>query len=408
MAGFIVYGAAATAAVITHAGLRRGRLFALFSGIFTGVHTLAASALLGALGSTVVTPVVASLNVLVYAHFVALGQPAWRPGWYRSLVSVPASFVSATTLLSLPFAGAIALGAPTAVLAVPLALGVYGLWDSLRSPREVLSVTLDQQDVGALKRVTEAVSRVENPSENSDKSASKTLRIVQITDPHLGVFMSVERLRAVVERAVAQAPDLVFLTGDFLTMESQADPGLLARALEPLLPLAGRTFACMGNHDHEAPRTVMEGLKRAGVTLLVDELSTVETAHGPLEILGYDFRFRDRAAHLAEVSAAFPRRPSVGRVAMLHDPGAFAHLPEGSADLVLAGHTHGGQVGFVRWGIVHTVVSVFTKIPDHGMWGQGRARLYVHRGTGHYGFPLRVGVPSEESVLVVSGLFGQA
>jgi predicted MPP superfamily phosphohydrolase len=87
---------------------------------------------------------------------------------------------------------------------------------------------------------------------------------------------------------------------------------------------------------------------------------------------------------------------------MLHDPGAFKHLPEGEADLVLAGHTHGGQVGLLSLGLSWTFLRMFgTKLPDHGFWSRGTDRMYVHRGTGHYGFPLRLGVPAEESVLLV-------
>ncbi|MCZ7680567.1 MAG: hypothetical protein M5U28_18100 [Sandaracinaceae bacterium] len=52
-------------------------------------------------------------------------------------------------------------------------------------------------------------------------------------------------------------------------------------------------------------------------------------------------------------------------------------------------------------GLAWTFVSLFTSIPDHGLWARGRDRLYVHRGTGVYGFPLRVGVPAEESLLRV-------
>jgi predicted MPP superfamily phosphohydrolase len=47
------------------------------------------------------------------------------------------------------------------------------------------------------------------------------------------------------------------------------------------------------------------------------------------------------------------------------------------------------------------MMRVFVKMPDHGLWARGTDRLYVHRGTGHYGFPLRLGVPSEESLLAV-------
>ena len=74
---------------------------------------------------------------------------------------------------------------------------------------------------------------------------------------------------------------------------------------------------------------------------------------------------------------------------------------DGAADLVLSGHTHGGQVGLLWLGIESTIVSALTSLPDHGFWGRGSNRLYVHRGTGHYGFPLRVGVPAEYSVLQV-------
>ena len=89
------------------------------------------------------------------------------------------------------------------------------------------------------------------------------------------------------------------------------------------------------------------------------------------------------------------------RLWLLHDPGAFKHVPEGEADLVLSGHTHGGQIGLVSLGMPWTVVQLFFSIPDHGLWARGRDRLYVHRSQGHYGFPIRLGVPAEESVLRV-------
>ena len=73
-------------------------------------------------------------------------------------------------------------------------------------------------------------------------------------------------------------------------------------------------------------------------------------------------------------------------------------LPDDEIDLVLSGHTHGGQVGLVSFGRDWTVLSR-TRWPDHGLFARGRSRLYVHRGTGFYGFPLRVGVPGEASVL---------
>ena len=73
-------------------------------------------------------------------------------------------------------------------------------------------------------------------------------------------------------------------------------------------------------------------------------------------------------------------------------------MPPGTVDLTLSGHTHGGQLGLVSLGLDWTVLSR-SRWPDHGLFGLGTNRLYVHRGTGFYGFPLRVGVPGEASVL---------
>jgi predicted MPP superfamily phosphohydrolase len=92
---------------------------------------------------------------------------------------------------------------------------------------------------------------------------------------------------------------------------------------------------------------------------------------------------------------------------LLHDPGAFRFLPANAAELTLSGHTHGGQLGLVSLGLSWTIVAL-SKCPDHGLWARGAARLYVHRGTGHYGFPLRIGVPAEEGLLRVWGLWPAA
>src|SRR6187402_1566846 len=115
--------------------------------------------------------------------------------------------------------------------------------------------------------------------------------------------MSARRLERICRRAVEKNPDLVLLTGDFLTMESQAHPELLARALSPLRELPGRVFACLGNHDHEALETVRRALSSAGAELLVDDSRTVATGAGLVQIIGFDFTWRERAAHLRRVCA---------------------------------------------------------------------------------------------------------
>jgi hypothetical protein len=375
--------------VVTAAAVLRNRQFAMFAGGFTGIYSLIALGIAPAFHA--IAPLFAALHVAVYVHFVALARPRMRGLAYRLLVSWPASFFVAGTVLAMPWAIASALGFHPWAPWLPYVLGAFGMVQSLTSRKEEIDVVIGGPHVEKLGPHPRGEARDERP-----------LRIVQITDPHLGPFMSVDRLRRITASAVAEAPDLIFLTGDFLTMESQSDPDLLRRALEPLAQLPGKVFACYGNHDHEAPEIVARALSSNGIRLLVDESCEVETEAGPVQIVGMDFVWRGRQEHLERVCAEHPRRPDVTRIVLLHDPGAFRHLPHGEGDLVLSGHTHGGQVGLLSVGLQWTFLRIFgDKVPDHGFWARGTDRMYVHRGTGHYGFPLRLGVPSEQSLMRV-------
>jgi predicted MPP superfamily phosphohydrolase len=377
-------------AVVLTARFVRGPRFALSAGILVGIYSLLALAMVPP--SSALRHVFVALHATVYLNFALLSRPRMRPLAYRLLVSWPAAFFMAGTLLALPWGLARALGFHPWAPWLPYALGAVGLLQSLTAREEEIDLV-----IGGPEHTAKLA-----PHARGEAREARPLRIVQITDPHIGPFMSVARLRRIAARAVSRAPDLVFLTGDFLTMESQSDPELLRRALEPLRDMPGKVFACYGNHDHEAIETVTQALAANGVTLLVDDEQVVETEAGPVQIVGMDFVWRDRKAHLERVCREHPRKPGVTRVVLLHDPGAFRHLPEGEGDLVLSGHTHGGQVGLVSLGFSWTFLRLFgLKIPDHGFWARGRDRMYVHRGTGHYGFPLRLGVPSEESVLRV-------
>jgi predicted MPP superfamily phosphohydrolase len=385
MSTFSLASLAAWAVAVGAATLVRGRRVATFAGVLLGIYTLVATTLARYVGP--VFPIFAYLHGTVYVTFVLLARRRMRPLLYNLLVSWPGSWFLASTLLAFPWAIAAAFGLRPLGFFIPYGIALLGLVDTFLPRRGTVHVTVGGPARPGFGRSPRARGRDPRP-----------LRIVQITDPHLGPFMSVRRLRRICERAVAARPDLVLLTGDFLTIDSLRDHTLLGRALAPLAELPGRCFACFGNHDHEAPTHVREGLASAGVTLLIDEMSRVDTGAGPVEILGFDFRWRDRKAHVEDVCARHPRSDAL-RIGLLHDPGAFRHLPEGAAELVLSGHTHGGQLGLLWLGLPHTIVSALTAVPDHGLWARGKDFLYVHRGTGHYGFPLRLGVPPEESVL---------
>jgi predicted MPP superfamily phosphohydrolase len=391
---FVLWSIVAWLLVVATAWRFRSRTYATFRGVTLGLQVLFASTLFPRVHA--VWPLFVYGHAAVFLHSLALIRPRMGGTLYRALISIPAAFFGAGTLLSLPWVVLAGFGLHLPWVWLPYAVALVGVVQSLRSSEEqVRLVVADGEVVPALQRHSPQVAGAPRGT------PARPLSIIQITDPHLGPFMPVARLRGICQRAVERAPDLVLLTGDFLTMESQGDPELLATALAPLKALEGRCFACFGNHDHEAPDTVRRALERAGVTLLVDESHELETPAGPVQIIGMDFVWRERKEHLARVTAAHPRKPGYLRLVLLHDPGAFHHLPAGEADLALSGHTHGGQVGLVSLGLKWTLMRVFVKAPDHGFWARGSDRLYVHRGTGHYGFPLRLGVPAEESMLFV-------
>ena len=375
-----------TLAVVGRALAAKKRLYALFSGLILVLSGGSVAAIFGKLGF--LSPAAVLMQVLAAVHYGGLVRAAgMRPRWYRLGVSVPALVWVAGALLALPWAFSLALGFDPPLVLLPWALALLGLPWSLHPTAQDVDLVLDYRPVRGLRRVGEGIQRTQNP-----------LRVVQITDPHLGPFMPVDHLRAICARAVEADPDLVLLTGDYLTMESNGTAEALTQALEPLRPIAGRCYAIRGNHDLEAPSQVAQALEATGIRLLIDEAALAQTAIGSVQVIGLDWHWQDRSARMNAVLERYPRVTGVPRLVLLHDPGAFRLIEDGEADLVFSGHTHGGQVGLFPLGLKRSVLSL-TETPDHGFWGSGSNRLYVHRGTGHYGYPIRLGVPGEEGTL---------
>ena len=401
------------------AWLRRGPRYASFAAVILVLSLPGAIALhlrLAALAPPSLRSAVDLLFlfglVTVALHMGALVQPRLRSPVFRIGVSIPgqvslaAGFLGAVWLLVLaPLRVALwAAGADSALAALQLAdllpplLALASLVTSIRLPEELVRVRLagPGDDAGP-----ETVSRV--PVERYRRRAPEPLdreplRIVPVADPPLGPWQSGARLRDTLESRLAHAPDLVLCTGDFLTMEGRGTTGALAAALEPLRAVSDRCFAVFGNHDHEDAELVRDALKANGVELLVDQEACVDTRTGPVQLVGADYVGRGREQHIPALLERFPRRAGQLRILMLHDPLGFREVPKDDVDLTLSGHTHGGQIGLVSLGLDWTVLSR-SRWPDHGLFAHGRNRLYVHRGTGFYGFPLRIGVPGEASLL---------
>lgn len=401
-----------------YAALVRGRTYAVFAAVILGFSIPAAWVLHARLGIVFDEPMRTGLDVVFAYSMAAAGlqlahlvRARLRTRVFRLLVSVPGQTFIAAGLLAVPWLLLLlpvrlllsllgwsdALFALTLVEALPLVVALASIATSITTRTELVRFTLEKAGPTRFERMPVERFRGRPP----EPLPHRPLRIVQISDTHLGPWQSVQRLRERIASLVAHEPDLVALTGDFLTMESMGSPGCLAAALDPLRPIADRCVAIFGNHDHEAPDHVILALRSLGIVLLIDDEACFQTEAGAIQVVGADFIRRDHASHLAKLLDRFPRRGDHLRLLLLHDPMGFHALPEDDVDLVLSGHTHGGQVGLVSFGIDWTVLSR-TRWPDQGLFARGRTRLYVHRGTGFYGFPLRIGVPAEHSILEIS------
>ena len=227
---FALFSVLAWLSVVVAARTLRGGPYATFLAVLLGIHTLSSLGVFPAVG--VAWPVVAYLQAAVYLHFAMLIRPTLRGSLYRAAVSVPGSWFVAVVFLSVPWGVARALGFHPWGAWLPFVLATAGLVDSLWATEDERHVWLDGAVVPSLRRHASRGDHDPRP-----------LRVVQITDPHLGAFMSVAGLQAICARAVARDPDLVLLTGDLLTMESQRDPAWLAAALAPLKALEGRCLS---------------------------------------------------------------------------------------------------------------------------------------------------------------------
>jgi uncharacterized protein len=210
------------------------------------------------------------------------------------------------------------------------------------------------------------------------------LRIAHLSDFHLGVpspgTRAVERA---VDWVVERQPDLVLVTGDLLARLAGA--ARLRKLIERLPPV----YAVLGNHDYADSRDPFS--KPVGEvdlgrgTLLADEAVTVELRGRRVQIVGVDprtyMRLDARPWALADPTADL-------RILLCHFPRVVDRLPEGAFDLVLAGHTHDGQISLPYPG--GKLRLAHPRVPyNHGVYRRPAATLHVSSGLGTTFVPLR-------------------
>ena len=249
----------------TWAAHARGRTYGIFAAVVLAFSFPAGVALgmrlqslLGPLAGPAVGWLFAYALAVTGVHFASLVRARLRTRAFRWAVSVPAQAFIALGAFSLPFLLALApvriglwavdAAGPLRALhwldLIPIAVIGFSVATSLRPRREIVRVTLGGPEPDSLTRLP--VERRAWGEEHH--SPARPLRIVQITDPHLGPWAPIHRLRRRIDELLDHEPDLVLLTGDFLTMEGNGTPGALSEALAPVRRAEGRSFAIFGNH----------------------------------------------------------------------------------------------------------------------------------------------------------------
>ena len=227
-------------------------------------------------------------------------------------------------------------------------------------------------------------------------------RIAQLTDIHIGPFMSQDQIRKFVAIANAQKPDLIAITGDYVTWDPSTQEAVVA-ALAGLKAPFG-VFGCLGNHEawSGTEDSITRLFAQAGIPILRGARTTISSGGESFNLIGVDYG--SRRPMMVRHSKAFLRQylpgverlmlPGATNILLSHNPETFDRAAELGIDFSLAGHTHGGQLALE---FISPEIAPSRLITPYvaGWFGAAGGQLYVSRGIGTIAAPMRVGAPPE-------------
>ena len=229
-------------------------------------------------------------------------------------------------------------------------------------------------------------------------------RVAQISDIHMGGWMNPERLQRVADLVLAQKPDVILITGDFLIGYdfNHASRQALEDLITGLSPLADSvpTFAVLGNHDYWINSKAVRGMLRAAeITDLTNRVFTITRDDEHLHLCGVDDVW-DGNVRLDEVLAQL--NGDGAAILMAHEPDfADTSAATGRFDLQLSGHSHGGQIVLPLLGAPR-LPYLGRKYPS-GLYKVGEMLQYTNRGVGMARLPIRINCPPEIALFILEG-----
>jgi predicted MPP superfamily phosphohydrolase len=221
------------------------------------------------------------------------------------------------------------------------------------------------------------------------------VRIAQLSDIHVGNMTPASHVRAAVDAANGAKPDLIVLTGDYVCWRRH-EAEMVAEQLAGLS--AHRVLAVLGNHDYFTwGRGVAASLEKNSYEVLRNQHTVVQLNGAPLQLVGVD----DPVTRHDDPDAAFKGTVEKHtKVVLCHAPDAAPPLAARGADLVLSGHTHGGQI-YVK-GITDRLMKKLGLNYRRGHFAFGKTTLYVTPGVGFSGVTRRHGEGTDAEVAVLT------
>ena len=228
------------------------------------------------------------------------------------------------------------------------------------------------------------------------------LTVLHISDLHAGAHLGEERMRDIVAQANDLRPDLILQTGDMIDFSTSFIRPYVRTFRDLKAPLGCVTV--LGNHDHYAGALdVIRGVQDAGQIYLQNDSHVIERNGATLALLGIDDPGNWRAddpqdAYVDRAIATAP--PEAFRILLAHRPGAWDSAAPRGIPLTLAGHIHGGQIylPILGWSAGRLITKY---VMGHFQRDGGATQLYVSRGIGVVGVPIRIFVPPEVALFTL-------
>ena len=219
------------------------------------------------------------------------------------------------------------------------------------------------------------------------------LTVVQMSDIHAGMFMRESQMREYVEIANGLNPDIVALTGDFVaTKSSQVEPFI--NAISALKARYG-VYGTLGNHDLYTNSDVLieSGFAEHGFKLLRGANEIIDVEGAKLNVIGVDYiGFNHKIRSVDDALRGISTDETT--ILLLHSPQLFPQAAKAGIHLTLSGHTHGGQIA-LNFGDIILAPARLSTMFIAGLFKIDNSYLYVNRGLGTTGPPIRIGAPPE-------------